>query len=104
MSRSGFMYILLCENDTLYTGSTIDLQRRLSEHVSGIGANYTKKFKPVKLLYTEEYSHVALAFKREKQIQRWSQSKKWALVNGDLELLKRLSECINETHYENYYL
>ena len=98
------MYILLCKNDTLYTGSTIDLERRLEEHLSGLGANYAKKYPPIELLYTEEYSHVALAFKREKQIQGWSQSKKWALIKGDIRELELLSECNNLTHHKNYTL
>ncbi len=104
MDKRGFVYILLCNNDTLYTGSTIDLARRISEHLEGLGANYTKKYRPIQLLYTEEYSHIAMAFKREKQIQGWSQRKKWALVRGDLDELHLLSECINETHHNNYKL
>lgn len=104
MDKSGFVYILLCDNDNLYTGSTIDLQRRLDEHMAGLGANYTKKHKPVELLYTEEYSHVALAFKREKQLQGWTNAKKWALIKEDGKALHELSECLNHTHHKNYLL
>ncbi|MFT4600304.1 MAG: putative endonuclease [Arenicella sp.] len=104
MPKPGLVYIILCKNDTLYTGSTIDLSRRLKEHINGSAANYTKKYPPIKLLYTEEFEHIAIAFKREKQIQRWSQSKKWALINGNKAELERLSECANSTHHKNFKL
>jgi putative endonuclease len=48
------MYILLCSDDSYYTGSTIDLERRLKQHQTGEGANHTKKNLPVKLVYYEE--------------------------------------------------
>lgn len=39
----GFMYILLCSDGSYYTGSTIDLEKRIDEHQNGNGANHTKK-------------------------------------------------------------
>ncbi len=50
---NGFMYILECSDKSYYTGSTVDLERRLEEHQSGNGANHTKKYLPVKLIYFE---------------------------------------------------
>jgi putative endonuclease len=96
----GYMYILKCVNDTYYTGSTIDLQRRFNEHQTGLGANYTKKIFPVELVYVEEYPKISQAFYREKQVQGWSRAKKEALINADTNLLHKLSECQNETHYK----
>ena len=46
-----WMYILECCDDSYYVGSTKDLQLRLSQHQEGIGANYTSKRLPVKLVY-----------------------------------------------------
>jgi putative endonuclease len=86
------MYILLCNDGTFYTGSTWDLEKRLSEHNAGEGANYTSKRLPVKLIYFEEYSRIEDAFHREKQIQNWSHSKKEALIAGDFEKLMRKSK------------
>ena len=86
------MYILLCENDNLYTGSTKYLERRYKQHLSGEGANFTRKHKPIKIAYTEEFSRIDHAFYREKQVQRWSHEKKLALVNGDEKKLKELSK------------
>ena len=95
----GYTYILLCNDDTLYTGSTIDLARRFIQHQAGKGANHTKKRLPVALLYVEEYPRIDVAFYREKQIQRWSRAKKIALINGDHTGLKEAAECQNVTHY-----
>jgi len=86
------MYILKCSDGSYYTGSTVDLERRLSQHQNGEGANYTKKRLPVELVYFEEYSSIADAFYREKQVQGWSKKKKEALMNGEYEDLKHLAK------------
>ena len=93
----GYTYILMCSNGRYYTGSTINLKRRLIEHQQGEGANYTKKHGPVKLVYFESFWNVKDAFDREKQIQGWSHSKKEALINNQEKKLKKLAECMNET-------
>jgi len=82
------MYILKCSNGTYYTGSTWNLERRLIEHNAGLGANYTAKHLPVKLIYFEEYVRIEEAFRREKQVQRWSHAKKKALIEGKVDKLK----------------
>ena len=83
-----YMYILECSDGTYYTGSTWDLRRRLEEHDDGLGSNHTAKRLPVKLVYSEEFSSIDKAFNREKQIQKWSQAKKKALIGGATETLK----------------
>jgi len=52
-------------------------------------------------VYFEEHNRIDQAFKREKQIQRWSRGKKEALIQGNEEELHRLAECLNLTHYLN---
>jgi len=98
----GYTYILLCSNGQYYTGSTIELERRIAELQDGRGANFTKKHLPVKLVYYEEHQHIGNAFLREKQIQGWSRKKKEALIKGEFTKLNELSECQNETHFKNY--
>ena len=88
---SGYVYILKCSNGTLYTGSTIDLERRLKEHETGVGAVYTRKHLPVSLVYFEEFQRIDEAFRREKQIQGWSHKKKESLINEDWNALVDLS-------------
>ena len=87
----GYMYILLCADGSYYTGSTIDLERRLEQHQNGEGANHTKKHLPVTLLYYEEYPRIDEAFYREKQVQGWSRKKKEALIEGNSNLLPELA-------------
>lgn len=76
----GYMYILECSNKSYYTGSTINLERRIQQHQSGEGANHTKKYLPVRLIYFEEFTRIDEAFYREKQVQNWNRKKKEALM------------------------
>lgn len=87
----GFMYILLCSDGSYYTGSTIDLEKRIDEHQNGNGANHTKKRLPIELVYFEEFERIELAFYREKQVQKWSRIKKEALIENNKNLLPELS-------------
>jgi putative endonuclease len=82
-----YLYILECSDGTYYTGSTWNLEKRILEHNEGIGARYTSKRIPVKIVYFEEYEMVKDAFSREKQIQAWSHIKKKALIEGKIDLL-----------------
>jgi len=86
------MYILECSDHTYYVGSTWALERRLRQHNSGIGANYTKKRLPVTLVYYEWYDRIDTAYYRERQIHTWSHGKKKALIEGKLESLKQLAK------------
>lgn len=88
----GFVYILECSDGTYYTGSTVDLMSRITEHQNGNGANHTKKRLPVKLVYFEVYNRIDEAFKREEQIQGWSRKKKEALINQESEKLPEISK------------
>lgn len=99
--KPGFTYILLCGNGSYYTGSTIDLEARVKQHKDGEGANHTRKYPPVELVYYEEYLLVSQAFYREKQIQKWSRRKKETLINKNKVDLKRFSECKNCSHFKN---
>lgn len=85
-----YVYILKCADDSLYVGSTEDLEDRLRRHLSGNACDYTKHHKVERLVYTEEYPTYKEAFKRERQLHGWSRAKKDALIAGDIELLKSL--------------
>ena len=87
-----WMYILECVDGSYYVGSTKDLERRLSQHQSGIGANYTSRRLPVEWVYGEEYDRVDDAFYREKQVQGWRRAKREALINGEPALLPALAK------------
>jgi len=89
--RDGWMYILECCDGGYYVGSTIDLPRRLEQHQSGQGANYTRKRLPVKLVYCEFYDLISKAYQRERQIHGWTRKKKEALIKGEHHSLPALS-------------
>lgn len=95
---SAFMYILECSDSAYYTGSTINIEKRLLEHQSGFGANYTKGRRPVKLVYYEEFENIKDAFLREKQVQGWNRKKKTALIKDQSEILPLLSKTSKITH------
>ena len=99
--KSGYLYILLCADSTYYTGSTTDLELRLQQHQMGDGANYTSRRLPVTLLYFEFFQNIAEAFYREKQVQGWSRKKKEALMASFSDELRKLAECMNDTHCRN---
>jgi putative endonuclease len=88
---NGYMYILQCADGSYYTGSTIDLDKRLLQHQMGEGANHTKGRLPVKLVYYETFARIDEAYYREKQVQGWSRKKKEALMRGDIEELVHLA-------------
>ncbi len=71
-----FLYLLRCRDDTLYTGITTDLNRRLTAHNSGKGAKYTRSRLPVVLAYSEELANESLARRREYEIKGWSRAQK----------------------------
>jgi len=95
-----FVYLLECSDGSLYVGSTWDLERRIGEHQEGLGAAYTATRRPVRLVYYEESARIDAAYAREKQIQGWSRVKRLALINGDLDALRRASRKPRRTQEE----
>ena len=75
-------YILECSDGSFYVGSTVDLDRRLFEHQEGLGAAYTKRRRPVTLVWAADFARVDEAYFYEKQIQGWSRAKRIALIEG----------------------
>lgn len=80
----GYLYILVCSDDSYYTGSTKHLQVRNEQHQDGKCANHTRIRRVVNLVYVEEYDSIVKACYREKQIQGWGRAKKKALIEGEL--------------------
>jgi putative endonuclease len=85
-----YVYILKCADGLLYTGSTTDIERRLKEHNRGKGGGCTRGRLPVKLVHQELLPNRSQAQKRESQIKKWPRQKKLALINGNLDLSKKL--------------
>ena len=72
-------YIIKCNDDSLYTGITINLEKRLAAHNAGKGAKYTASRRPVQLVYREEAANRSEASKRENTIKRLNRNDKLAL-------------------------
>lgn len=86
------IYILRCVDGSYYTGLTKqNIEARLWEHNEGIFDGYTKKRRPVELVFTETYDRIVDAIAREQQIKGWSRAKKEALIALNYEGLPELS-------------
>ena len=64
------VYIILCSDDSLYTGITIDIKRRLAQHAAGTGAKYFRGRSPRRLVYLESGHDRSSASRREVEIKR----------------------------------
>ncbi|OGE31104.1 hypothetical protein A2631_05530 [Candidatus Daviesbacteria bacterium RIFCSPHIGHO2_01_FULL_44_29] len=71
-----FVYILLCQDSSLYTGVARDPEKRFLLHQSGIGAKYTRSHKPLRIIYQEQVASYSKALKREREIKNWSREDK----------------------------
>lgn len=85
-----YLYILECDRAFFYVGITKDLDIRIAQHKSK-HSPHTKRYSVVKLVYSEVLATINGAERREKQVKGWSRAKKKALIDGDIDLLKRLS-------------
>lgn len=74
------VYILSCSDGSLYTGITLDINRRVSEHNLGKGARYTRSRRPVVLVYSENHANRSLATARELAIKAMSHAEKLMLA------------------------
>lgn len=77
-----FIYILLCSDQTFYTGYTDDLEKRLKTHNAKKGAKYTRSRLPVQLVYFEKFDTKSEAMKREKAIQSLTRDQKKNLLHS----------------------
>ena len=76
-----YLYILQCADKTLYTGITVDINRRTKEHnESKRGAKYTRARRPVKLLYSKKFQNRSSASKEENRIKQLSREEKFELI------------------------
>lgn len=77
-----YVYIVECIDNTLYTGITTDIDRRISEHNnSNKGAKYTRSRRPIRLVYLESCKDRSIASKREYSIKKLKRVEKLSLIN-----------------------
>ena len=82
MEENWYLYILRCKDNTLYTGITTDVARRLDAHRSGKGAKYTRGRCPLELIYQEHCGNHSEALKRELEIKAMSRKKKEEMISA----------------------
>ena len=86
-----WVYMLRCRDGSYYTGHSDDLEKRLAEHEHGLAADWTRRRRPVELVWCEACPtrEEALAF--ERRVKNWSRAKKEALVAQDWQRLNHLA-------------
>ena len=78
-----FVYILECEDGSLYTGVAVDVQARFAQHAAGKGAKYTRSRPPRRVLATFPCADRSAALKREAAIKRLPAARKRALCEAE---------------------
>ena len=91
--QQSYVYVLLCSDNTYYTGVTSNLTQRIFQHESGFYQEcYTFRRRPIEVVFYCEFTDINIAIKTEKQIKKWSKAKKLALINGDYDALPNLAK------------
>jgi putative endonuclease len=82
-----WVYILRCADGSLYTGWTVDVERRLASHRAGAGSRYTRSRLPVELLASFAMTDASAARREEARIKRLTRAQKLALAGPHLRQL-----------------
>jgi putative endonuclease len=96
--RNYSLYVVRCADDSLYTGITLDVARRLREHASGVrGAKYLRGKGPLHLVFEQPVGARASASRLEYRVKRLDRSQKEALISGRLSLAELTTDGDDET-------
>ena len=82
---ANYTYILRCKDDSLYTGWTNNLEKRIQNHNAGKGAKYTKARRPVELVYYERFQTKQEAMRREWEIKQLTRKDKLKLIEKNFK-------------------
>jgi len=77
-----FIYLLRLRDNSIYTGITKDIERRLEQHRNGSGSKYVRSRLPCQLVYKEQVGNKSKALKREAEIKGWSKERKEELIEN----------------------
>jgi len=84
MNKIWYLYIVKCKDESLYTGISTNIKRRIEEHNLKLGAKSLRGKIPVELVYFEKYNNQIEVAKREQEIKGWSRKKKLDLIKKGL--------------------
>ena len=79
---SYYIYIMSSKSGVLYIGATNDLDRRTFEHKQGLIEGFTKRYRVTRLVYFEQYDRPEEMVARERQLKRWTRSRKLELIHS----------------------
>src|SRR4030088_3755311 len=92
MSGGAYLYILLCADESYYTGTTrADLEYRVAQHNAGTYGGYTATRRPVTLVFAQWFDRITDAIENERKLKKWSRAKKEAFIRGDIVSLQMLA-------------
>lgn len=80
-----YTYMLRCKDNTIYSGFTVDIEKRVETHNAGKGAKYTRARLPVELVYYEEFGVKSEALKRERELKKYTHKEKEEIINIFIE-------------------
>ena len=80
-----YVYMLRCEDGSLYTGIASDVEKRFAMHTSGHVAKYTRSHPPVAVVYREQCSDKGAALRREAAIKKLPRAKKLELTEENCD-------------------
>jgi putative endonuclease len=83
---SWYLYMVECEDGSLYTGIAVDPHARFAAHVAGKGARYTRSHRPVRLLMTIAYPDRSSVSKAEYEVKRLSPGEKRRFAEAHQEV------------------
>lgn len=89
---SFWVYMLQCGDQSYYVGHTDQLEKRIAQHESGESGGHTSTRRPVRAVFTEEFSTREEAIAVEVKIKGWNRKKKEALARGDWAEVSRLAQ------------
>ena len=87
--KKNYTYMLRCADDSLYTGWTNDIEKRVESHNNGKGAKYTRNRSPVELVYLEASDDRETAMSIEAKIKRLSKQEKEEMIESNRNLMKK---------------
>ena len=79
---SAYVYLLRCADGSLYCGWTTDPERRERQHQAGTASRYTRRRRPVKIVWVREVADRSAALREEWRIKQLTRAEKWALVRS----------------------
>ena len=92
------VYMILCSDDSLYTGITTDINRRFAQHAAGTGAKYFRRCLPCRVVYLEVGHDRGSASCREARIKKLSTENKRGLINTPDNQIKIMSDHVERFH------